>query len=167
MDIGCVILESFVEQGVYEVDDRSIVSACTGVDDKLVDVYSGGIRIGILSCELSFDACILVIDRTLEYMFLRYEDPYRHTDGLSDILYCIEIERVVNGQDDFAVFLTYREHYILLGHLSRNELNCLRINGIRIEVDKSYSKPVGKCRKHLFFRNITKLNENLTDSLSA
>ena len=60
-------------------------------------------------------------------MLLSDNGSYGHTDRLSDILDRIEVKRVVNSQDDLAVLLADREHYILLSHLLRNELNYLRI----------------------------------------
>ena len=97
MDIGCVVLESLVEKGVNEVDDRCVIRAGACIDDKLIYIHSGRVGIGVFRSHLRLDAGILIIDRVFKDMLLGDNGPYRHTDRLSDILNGVKVERVING----------------------------------------------------------------------
>ena len=128
MDIGCVGIIGTEQDGVKQVYDRSLIISVLYIylhrSRRIID--SGGCS--LLSCLSCSDLRVIILDRIFQGHLLSQHYLQIHAHHLTDILYSIEIKRIIYQHKIAAAIYTVTHHAVFLGQHSGDHLHGLNIH---------------------------------------
>ena len=167
MYVGCAVLISFIQQGVYQVDDRCIVRRYVSIDDDFLCLAGGCIFTRVRRCLFGLDRSVMIGDGILQRLGFCQERMDIHTTGLTQVFDRVQVQRIIHGNRQCTVRYRYRQHQILLRHLDRNDLYRFFLYRIGRDIDQTGLQTIRQCRQHLTLLHIPLLNEDLSDTLGT